>query len=280
MELALVTVVLLLLAVVAEHVLCQPLPARYHVEERGTRFVFCDEEGREILFRGINLATLGGGGSDVPINTKLYSNGSCPANNNDWYQPPICEQDIVDVKRAGFDSVRLLVHWSQVEPRPGKYDKVYLARLNQIIDWAGESGLDVVVDFHQDNYANNSHACCADDGAPSWAWLVNETRLSAGEKLEISLMKKIIPQLDWDGAEVAFHAFWTNVPVPETKIGLQTHYIQAFAAVVNATMYKDAVIGYEIMNEPLPGLDINLFDFADNFLYPFCALFVYIVLHH
>ena len=34
-------------------------------------------------------------------------------------------------------------------------------------------------------------------------------------------------------------------------------------------MHRDTVIGWEIMNEPLPGLDINVFDFASSFLYPF-----------
>ena len=58
-------------------------------------------------------------------------------------------------------------------------------------------------DFHQDNYANISRFCCADDGAPAWAWLVNNTQLTAAEKLEIALMKKVVPQLDWDGAEVS-----------------------------------------------------------------------------
>ena len=38
------------------------------------------------------------------------------------------------------------------------------------------------------------------DGAPPWAWLVNETQLTPAEKLEIAVMKTIIPQLDWDGS--------------------------------------------------------------------------------
>jgi hypothetical protein len=33
-------------------------------------------------------------------------------------------------------------------------------------------------------------------------------------------------------------------------VGLQRHYIQAVAQVVNRTMHRDTVIGWEIMNEP------------------------------
>ena len=115
----------------------------------------------------MNLATLGehgGNGSQVPIDTALYLNGSCPANNNHWYQPPICEHDIRELKAVGFDSVRLLVHWSQIEPEPGRYSEAYFARINQIIDWAERYEVAVLIDFHKDNYANTSSFCCADDG--------------------------------------------------------------------------------------------------------------------
>ena len=49
---------------------------------------------------------------------------------------------------------------------------------------------------------------------------------------------------------VAFHAFWHNRVVPASGVGLQRHYIQAVAQVVNRTMHRDTVIGWEIMNEP------------------------------
>ena len=123
-----------------------------HVEQRDSRYVLVDTQGRERLLRGVNLATLGehgGAGSQVPIDTALYLNGSCPSNNNHWYQPPICEHDISELKAVGFDSVRLLVHWSQIEPEPGQYNKEYFARVNQIIDWAERYGVSVLIDFHQ-----------------------------------------------------------------------------------------------------------------------------------
>ena len=248
---------------------------RLHVTQNmyNGRHIIADEHGREWPLHGINLATLGGGGSVVPIDTALYENGSCPPNNLSWYQPPICERDIAGVKALGYNSVRLLVHWSQIEPSPGEYDVRYLDRVEQIISWCGDHGLGVVVDFHQDNFADLSHFCCADDGAPHWAWLVNSTlpTLSVLQKLEIPLMEKIIPQLDWGGAEIAFHAFWHNLKVPATGLGLQRHYIAAVAELVNRTKHFDAVLAYELMNEPLPGLDIQIFGFASQFLYPFYA---------
>ena len=95
-------------------------------------------------------ATLGGGlHGDVPVDPALYANGSCPENNPSWYQPPICESDIRELSAAGFNTVRLLVHWSQVEPKPGQYDELYLSRIDQLIDWAEDSNVGVLVDFHQ-----------------------------------------------------------------------------------------------------------------------------------
>merc|ERR1712032_1043276 len=139
----------------------------------------------------------------VPIDVALYRNGSCPENNDKWYQPPICASDLEQLKARGFDAVRLLVHWAQIEPAPWKYSAKYLARINQVIDWAEDNDVDVLLDFHQDNFANVSRACCADDGAPGWAWLVNETALTFEQEAEVALMKQLIPRLDWSGAEVA-----------------------------------------------------------------------------
>ena len=243
--------------------------AKLHVESRGPRYVLADRLGRERLLNGINLATLGGGGSEVPIDPALYEGGKCPPNDPRWYQPPVCEADLADLAARGFDAIRLLVHWSQLEPEPGQYSGLYLDRVAQIIGWAAVRGVGVVIDFHQDNYAELSHACCANDGAPDWAWLVNSTKLTPAQRAEIAALSKLVPQLDWAGAGVAFYAFWHNHVVPQSGLGVQQHYIQAVAAMVNRTMVLDGVLGWELMNEPLPGLDVNLVGFSDKVLYPF-----------
>jgi len=242
-----------------------------HVIQRGGRYILADAAGRERLLRGVNLATLGGGGTQVPIDTRLYENGSCPENNPRWYQPPICEADVAGIAARGFDAVRLLVHWAQIEPTPGRYDEAYFRRVSQIIGWAEERNVSVLIDFHQDNYSNRSKACCADDGAPGWAYLANASALSPLERAEVAAMEKLVPQLDWGGAELAFQAFWHNRRVPATGIGVQTHYIQALAQMVNWTTARPGVLGYEIMNEPLPGLDLRLAEFSADYLYPFYA---------
>lgn len=43
------------------------------------------------------------------------------------------------------------------------------------------------------------------------------------------------------------------------------------AAVATRLKGYSTVLGYEIMNEPLPGLHLNLFEFAAKHLYPFYA---------
>ena len=73
-----------------------------------------------------------------------------------------------------------------MEPTPGVYSELYLARLEQLVGWAQAQGVSVVIDFHQDNYSQQSHACCADDGAARWAWLVNVSSLTEAQRLEIA----------------------------------------------------------------------------------------------
>ena len=52
-----------------------------------------------------------------------------------------------------------------LEPERGIYDHAYLDRLKALAEAAGERGLHVIVDFHQDLFSRG----LGGDGAPSWA---------------------------------------------------------------------------------------------------------------
>ena len=87
------------------------------------------------------------------------------------------------MRTLGFDVVRLLVHWSALEPRRGTFDTAYLDRIRQAVGWAREHGIYVVLDMHQDAWgkyiASPPGETCAPgfthqqgwDGAPRWATL-------------------------------------------------------------------------------------------------------------
>ena len=270
----------------------------------GARIV--DESGRTVLLRGVNLAGLeddfyGGTPPAYPVDPAAYVR-ACPADVLSDGEPPVCEvdagtgryapptsaasqNDLAQIRSLGFDVVRLTLSWSLLEPTPGVYDTTYLDRIAQVVGWAHEQGVYVILDMHQDAYSRfvpgaapldvppvlAPAAPSADhaDGAPAWAVVTDGAPNEA-----------VGGQAELDAAVAAgFTSFWLNrvpsdatgAPLPEGAApgpGLQDHYIGAMAALATRFAHNPTVAGYEIMNEPLPGvLAPALFD--QGYLYPF-----------
>jgi hypothetical protein len=284
-----------------------------HVDHpAGERPVIVDSAGRTVMLRGTDLRGLEddfypipGGGEpgtqpQYPIDPSAYD-GTCPPTRPGAGEPPTCEvsaglpeyqqpsafgsgDDLAEIRAQGFDFIRLTLSWSLLEPTPGVYSRVYLDRIAQVVGWAREQGVYVLLDMHQDNYSRfipdqaplsagpvgtapeePNHA----DGAPPWAVI------SSGVPPEA-----VAGQGEFSAAvEAAFTSFWLNrtptdsggKPLPQGAApgpGLEDHYIGAMAALVSRFKDDSTVAGYEIMNEPLPGL-IAPVVFSSTFLYPF-----------
>ena len=280
----------------------------------GQRAQIVDPQGRTVILRGVNLVGLeddvyavAGGGEPGPtpfwpVAPTAYA-GTCPSNSHDISEPPVCEvqaglpeyqqsdlagsqNDLAQMRGMGFNFIRLPVNWSQLEPTPGVYNATYIDRVAQVVRWAGEQGIYVLIDMHEDNYSrftpettpfslpplltpvheSGGHA----DGAPPWA-----------------VMADSVPALGVDGqaelngyVEAAFTNFWNNAvptnghgqPLAQGAApgpGLQDHYIGAMAALAKRFMNDSTVVGYDVMNEPLPGLVAAPGVFDQAYLFPF-----------
>ena len=243
-----------------------------------------DSSRRTVILRGANLRGIEDdyypipGGAEpgpepqYPIDPAAYE-GQCPPTRPGAGEPPVCESDLSAIRAQGFNFIRLPISWSLLEPAPGSYSQEYLDRIAQVVGWAEAQGIYVLLDMHQDDYSrfipgaaeSANHA----DGAPAWAVMTRGLPASSvGGQGEFSL-----------AVEGAFTAFWLNrVPTDASGQplaqgaapgpGLQDHYIGALVAVARRFRDDPAVAGYEIMNEPLPGL-ITPVAFSSGFLYPF-----------
>ncbi len=128
---------------------------------------FVDAEGRKVILRGVNL----GGDCKMP-----YPNGGTnfPTDFADHEtvsfigRPfPLEEADehFLRLTAWGFNCLRLLTTWEAVEHAgPGRYDTEYLDYYAELCRIAGEHGLYVFVDFHQDVWSRMTGG----DGAPGW----------------------------------------------------------------------------------------------------------------
>jgi len=274
----------------------------------GARAQIVDVAGRTVLLRGVNVAGIE---DDVyahaaghapgpaplwPADPASYD-GICPVNSHAGAEPPVCEvdagkpefeqsaapdshNDLAQIRALGFNVIRLTVSWSLLEPTAGHYNTAYVDRIAQVVEWAREQRVYVLLDMHQDAYSRytpetapasasplveptyegGDHA----DGAPPWAVVTDgEPALAAAGQGELNAY-----------VAAAFTNFWLNrVPAGAAQgqapgPGLQDHYIGAVAALAKRFLNDPTVVGYELMNEPLPGyLPPPVFD--TGYLFPF-----------
>jgi endoglycosylceramidase len=196
----------------------------------GTDAGIYDASGRSILLRGVNYNVFGDywrGVSSAPSTT------------------PYRREDFRQMSSYGFNVVRLIFSWSAVEPRRGEIDYAYLSSLKQAIKDAGDFGLYVVLDMHQDAWgkyiASPLDGSCADpargwDGAPDWATISDglSTCTQGGRESAPAVIR-------------AFDHFWDNTD------GIQDRCIASWAEVVKVLGAEPNLAGYDLLNEPNMG---------------------------
>lgn len=148
------------------------------------------------------------------------------------------EDDARFLANNGFRAVRLGVIWKGLEPTPGRYDDRYLDRIDQTVMLLARYGIYTLIDFHED--ALNERF--GGEGFPDWAVEV----VGNGDG----------PDRPGPGTEAALLSavdrFWTNIRGPG-RVPLQERYAAATAHVARYFHQNQAVMGYDLINEPLPG---------------------------
>ncbi|KXX71522.1 sulfatase-like hydrolase/transferase [Flammeovirga sp. SJP92] len=82
-----------------------------------------------------------------------FGNVMSAKNEGDWADP-ITEFMMDDVANAGFDHIRLPVRWGShtTETAPYIIDEAWLTRVEEVVDWATERGLIVVLNAHGEHW--------------------------------------------------------------------------------------------------------------------------------
>jgi endoglycosylceramidase len=188
-----------------------------------------DTEGRVVVLRGINARIEG-----------IFDVTYDPA------QPPLMPlatftaTDAAGLREFGFDSLRLPLSWSAIEPsETGGYDEAYLDQVAQIVGLCKAAGVSVLLDLHQDAYSKE----LGGDGAPLWAIQPPPTMIGpppAGVNPSTS--------------SAAIAAFNTFFGTDAAGAALRTQFVAMATHVAARFANEDAVIGLEIFNEPPVGI--------------------------
>lgn len=232
---------------------------------------FIDELGRKLILRGVNL----GGSSKIPrtpngathIQEGFFDHRRVSFVGRPF---PLDEADehFSRLRAWGLTFLRFLVTWEAIEHAgPGQYDLEYLEYLEEVIARAGEYGLKLFIDPHQDVWSR----FCGGDGAPGWTLEIAGFDLTKLHQTGAAFLHQIHgdppPRLIWptNGTKLAAATMFTlffagNLFAPKYKVDgepiqefLQQHYCSALQQVAQRLKSFSHVVGYDTMNEPLTG---------------------------
>ncbi|XP_023339622.1 uncharacterized protein LOC111709909 [Eurytemora carolleeae] len=205
-------------------VLPQAITARYgrvHVKDG---MFYSKDDGRILMFRGINSVI----------------------KNFPWYDPkmldPIRQKQLKD---WGFNAVRLGMMWSGLEPSEGEVNETYSGLIKDIVNGLEENGIYTYLDMHQDTLTGIDGYW----GIPKWL----------SDKLDKSDRPYPWPMLSTSGFTTwacgyfteeisnAFQQLYTN------NKGAADYFANFWLQVTKRFMNNTAVLGYELINEPWTG---------------------------
>lgn len=232
---------------------------------------FFDDAGRTLILRGCNL----GGDCKVPYRplNELPTIGEFhDYRGASFVGRPFPENEAAAhldrLARWGFNVIRLLVTWEGLEPgAPGEYDDAYYDYIERVAAMAGERGIRVFVDPHQDAWSRWTGG----DGAPAWTLeavgFEPRSLHRSGAAFVHEYAGDPYPRMRWPsnysrlGAATMFTLFFAGDDfAPSLKIDgkhardfLQGRYIDAIARLMGRLSKYDAVIGVDALNEPGDG---------------------------
>ena len=243
---------------------------------------FADEGGRRHILRGCNL------GGDCKIPYRPGNSLTRPETLLDWQSAsfvgrPFPLEEAADhldrLARWGFNVARFLITWEGLEPKgPGQYDEPYYDYIEQVVAMAGERGIKLFIDPHQDVWSRWTGG----DGAPAWTLDAVGFDLASLHRSGAAFVHDMAgdpyPRMLWPAnyARLACATMFTlffagDDFAPGLRLGgtnarsfLQGHYIAAIARLAGRLAKYDTVIGFDTLNEPSDGYiglaDISRFE--------------------
>jgi len=225
---------------------------------------FNDEQGRYLLFRGVNFASrtkLAPYLPIAPLETKKLSQLNLKQ------EIKSVEPELDRLRDMGFNIVRLLLSWKAIEPHPNPNleellpeGKQYLSYMKEIIDELYARNLYVFLDFHQDI----AHEVYGGDGFPDWALAADKDHKLPEKPSDFRDKKWMLKYVINKSLKKTLASFWRNdltnidgenklehFPVRthlEKTIGQTARFFRS----LNNGKGHPAILGIEPFNEPNP----------------------------
>ena len=193
-------------------------PPAFQMQDKVIR----NRRGDALLLRGMNVRV-------KQLFDAEFDNGRVP----NIHVADFTAEDARLMRNYGFNFLRLAINWSALEPEKGQINQSAMDKINDVVRLCEAEGIYVLLDFHQDGYSK----FIGQDGFPLWTIrppLADPKKPSEDTHTSAASM-------------IAFGHFIKNVD------GLQNAFANIVAVVDAAFKNDPAVIGIEILNEPIAG---------------------------
>ncbi|KAK3941306.1 glycoside hydrolase [Diplogelasinospora grovesii] len=240
---------------------------------------FCDQSGRQVILRGINVA----GDAKYPSQPDQPSHIAqdfFDGDNVKFTGRPFPKEDahlhFSRLKKCGYNTIRYVFTWEAIEAAgPGIYDEEWIQHTIEILRVAKDYGFYVFMDPHQDVWSRFSGG----SGAPMWTLYAAGLNPQSFAATEAAIVHNTYPDAEgfpkmiWStnyyrlAAATMFALFFAGRDfAPKCIIDgmniqdyLQGHFIRACAHLAQriheaGDIENDVVFGWESLNEPNKGM--------------------------
>jgi len=142
----------------------------------------------------------------------------------------------------GFNLVRFQIFWSAVEPKKDSIDFIYLRGVEKHLAALEELGIDVILDWHQDLYAQQFTG----NGMPNWTVHTDGFPFNQQQPWHMNYKEPAVI--------ASFTHFWKNAD------DIQTQCVDAIGLVMKRFENHKNIIGIDPFNEPFPGAYVVTFE--------------------
>ena len=163
------------------------------------------------------------------------SAGDYKAYETAWNNPVTTKEMIDRVREQGFNAVRIPVTWAQHIDGSGKVDKGWMKRVKEVVDYAYDDGLYVILNVHHDT---------GESGGDKVAWVIAEnSNYDSNKKKFAGLWTEIANEFKDYGQRLIFEGYnemldsgntW-NAPRDASSYKAVNDYAQLFVYTVRST---------------------------------------------
>lgn len=182
-----------------------------------------------------------------------------------WGNPITTQEMILSVQAQGFNAIRIPVTWAQFTDNNGNVDPAWMARVREVVDYAYDIGMYVILNVHHDTGEHGNDKVC---------WMIADMNTyNQTESRFIGLWTSIANEFKDYGDRLMFEGYnelldmnnsWNYATTGNTAYEATNSYAQAFVDTVRSTGGNNATRNL-IVNTYVCSVDQNV---RDNFVLP------------